>query len=264
VLLAQLTDTHVLDPDGETDNHLLDNNRRLALAVERLNRESVQPRAIVATGDMIDHGTEVEMGLLMDLLAPLDAPVLAVPGNHDDRGLFREAFDLPWASADNLSWSVDVDDVRIIGLDTIIPGSHGGLLDAARLAWLGDALDESADRRTLIAMHHPPFLCGIGWMDTMALKGWQAFTEVVAGRPNIERILCGHLHRPMVTTTAGVTTTVGPSTAQHIELDLAEGAPVGVITDPGGYHLHQYRDGHWVSHIRYVDTGAEPVRPSWA
>ena len=265
MLLAHLSDSHVLDPDGETDNHLLDNNHRLGLAVERICRETVPPRAVLATGDMTDHGTETEIGILLDLLAPLPGPILALPGNHDTRPLFMEAFDLPWASPDNLSWVVDIDDLRIVGLDTIIPQRHGGLLDDERREWLVTALDEASDRRVMIAMHHPPFLSGIGWMDEMTLDRREAFAKAVSGRPNVERIVCGHLHRPMVTTVAGVTTTVAPSTAQHIELDLADGAPVGVITDPGGYHLHHHSDGRWVSHIRYIGTGAEPrVIPSWA
>ncbi|MEL6981826.1 MAG: hypothetical protein AAFO29_05325 [Actinomycetota bacterium] len=81
--------------------------------------------------------------------------------------------------------------------------------------------------------------------------------------------MAGHLHRPQVTTVGGVTALTGVSTAQHIELDLAPEAPVGIICDPGGYHLHHHQQpqegpGTWVSHIRYVDTGAEVVRPSWA
>lgn len=267
MLLAHLTDSHVLDPDGETDSHLLDNNHRLGLAVERITQETVSPRAVLATGDLTDHGTRVETDLLLELLSPLaalEAPILALPGNHDDRGLFAEAFDLPWASESNLSWVVDIDDLRIVGLDTIIPGSHGGLLDDERAGWLAGALDEAAGHRTMIAMHHPPFLSGIGWMDEMALDGYRTFEKIVAGRDNVERIVCGHLHRPMVTTVGGITTTVAPSTAQHIELDLAEGAPVGVITDPGGYHLHHHQDGRWVSHIRFVDTGARVVQPTWA
>ena len=145
MLLAHQTDTHVLDPDGETENHLLDNNRRLALAGERITQETVPPRAVLATGVLTDHCTEVETKLLLDLLAPLSAlgaPLLVVPGNHDDRARFHEAFDLPWASPSNLSWMVDIDDLRIIGLDTIIPGSHGGRFDEERRAWLTAALDD--------------------------------------------------------------------------------------------------------------------------
>lgn len=268
MLLAQLTDTHILEP-GSNHDHLLDNTARLTAAVARLGQETVQPTAVLATGDLTDHGTVAEMDILLDLLEPIEAPILAVPGNHDVRETFRDAFELPWASATNLSWVVDVDDIRVLGLDTIVPGSHGGRFGGEQREWLTGALDDATDRRVVIAMHHPPFLSGIGWMDEMALEGRDGFASIVAGHPNVERIFCGHLHRPQVTTVGGVTTCVGVSTAQHIELDLADGAPVGVICDPGGYHLHHHQggagdDGMWVSHIRYIETGAEVVRPSWA
>ncbi|MEM9563582.1 MAG: phosphodiesterase [Actinomycetota bacterium] len=263
MLLAQLTDTHIIEP-GVDHDHLLDNIKRLEAAVEGLNGETLAPDAIVATGDLTDHGTEAEMKILADLLEPLQAPVLAIPGNHDVRETFTDCFDLPWASPTNLSWSLDVGEVRVIGLDTLVPESHGGRFDDERREWLDAALDDAAGRRTVLAMHHPPFLSGIGWMDEMSLDGREAFAEVVADRPHVDRILCGHLHRPMTTTIGGVTTTTGIATAQHIELDLAPGAPVGIICDPGGYQLHHLHDGRWVSHTRYIETGAEVVRPSWA
>ena len=267
MLLAQLTDTHILET-GTNDDHLYDNHQRLAAAVERLNQETVRPDAVLATGDLTDHGTELETKLLVDLLAPLEMPILAVPGNHDVRETFAEAFDLPWASPTNLSWVVDVgtggDEVRVVGLDTLIPGSHGGRFDAERQAWLDQTLADSTDRPVVIAMHHPPFLSGIVWMDEMALEGREAFAEVVAGHPNVERIVSGHLHRPMTTTVGGVTTSTGPATAHHIELDLHPESRVGIIRDPGGYHLHHRNEGRWVTHIRYIETGEEPIRPGWA
>jgi 3',5'-cyclic AMP phosphodiesterase CpdA len=282
MLLAQLTDTHVIDPNrpGAGDDMLADNNARLAAAVARLNAETVRPEAVLATGDMTDTGSVAEMELLAELLAPLDAPILALPGNHDRRETFRDRFDMPWATDDShLSWTVDVGPLHIVGLDTLLPGSHGGLFDPERQRWLADALEESGDRPTVIAMHHPPFLSGVHWMDTMALDGLDVFAEIVGRRSNVVRILCGHLHRPLTATVAGVTTTVAPSTIHHIELDLAPDAPVAVIDDPAGYHLHhigmaepapagnaaaadQVRS--WVTHIRYIDGDRQPVRPSWS
>jgi 3',5'-cyclic AMP phosphodiesterase CpdA len=268
VLLAQLTDTHVVDPGGATDELLVDNNRRLELAVERLNAETVRPDVVVATGDLTDHGTTVEAKLLAELLTPLEMPLLALPGNHDARETFRAAFDQPWASDRHLSWAVDVgradDAVHIIGLDTLQPGSHVGMFDDERRDWLTAALDASSDRTTMIAMHHPPFLTGIRWMDRTALRGMDEFVATVAGRPNVARILCGHIHRPIVTTVAGVTTSVGPSPIHHVELDLEPDAPIELIEDPGAYQLHHHHGGNWVSHIRYVAPANPPVRPAWS
>ncbi len=276
MLLAQLTDTHVIDPGDPkaAADMLVDNNDRLAKAVARLNAETVKPEVILATGDLTDNGSPAEMDLLMELLAPLDAPVLALPGNHDRRETFRDAFDMPWATTDShLSWVTDVGGLRIIGLDTLLPGSHGGLFDEERQRWLTDVLHDSGDRPTVIAMHHPPFLSGVQWMDTMRLKGLELFAEIVARRSNVVRVLCGHLHRPLTTSVAGVTTTVGLSTIHHIELDLSPEARVEIIQDPPGYQLHnvgfEQGDGvdtvsSWVTHIRYIDTGYQPMAPEWS
>ncbi len=264
MLLAQLTDTHVVDPDGDNDL-LVDNNRRLELAVERLNAETVRPEVILATGDLTDNGTAVEMDILAGLLAPLQAPLLPLPGNHDARETFRQTFDMPWATTDShLSWVTDVGDLHIIGLDTLLPGTHGGMFDPERQRWLTEALDESGTKPTVIAMHHPPFLSGIHWMDSMRLNGMEIFAEIVARRSNVIRILCGHLHRPLAATIGGVTTTVGISTIHHVELDLDPAAPIEIIRDPAGYQLHNYVDDVWVSHIRYIDTGEGPITPRWS
>lgn len=264
MLLAQLTDTHIVDPDHPAEM-LADNNARLAVAVERLNAETVQPDVVLLTGDMTDNGSPNEMRILLELLAPLRAPILALPGNHDERATFRAAFDMPWATTDgHLSWVSNVGDLHIIGLDTLMPGSHAGLFDPERQRWLTEALDASGGRPTVIAMHHPPFLSGMPWMDTMKLSGMETFAEIVSRHSNVTRILCGHLHRPIVTMVGGVTTTVGPSTIHHIELDLDPEAEAAIIDDPVGYHLHNRAEDGWVSHLRYIDTGRGPVVPSWS
>lgn len=264
MLLAQLTDTHVLDPASDTER-FVDNNERLAMAVAGLNAENVRPDAVLATGDLTDTGSELEMGLLAELLAPLEIPLLPLPGNHDRRDTFRATFDMPWATEDShLGWVVELDGLTVIGLDTLIPGSHGGRVDDERLAWLEQALDDVGDRPVAIAMHHPPFASGIGWMDKMGLDGRDRFAELVGRYPNVGRIFCGHIHRPLVSSVGGAVATVCLSTVQHVQLDLAPAADVAVIRDPVGYQLHQFDGVGWVTHNRYIDTGEDPIAPAWA
>lgn len=264
MLLAQLTDTHILDPafDGE---RFVDNNDRLAKAVAALNQENVRPDAVLATGDMTDTGSAVEMALLAELLAPLEIPLLPVPGNHDRRETFRTTFDMPWATDDShLGWVVELDGLTIIGVDTLIPGEHGGRVDDERLEWLTASLDDTGDRPTAIAMHHPPFASGIHWMDEMGLDGRDRFVELVGRYPNLTRIFCGHIHRPLVATVGGAVATVCLSTVQHVQLDLSPDAEVALIRDPVGYQLHQFDGVTWVTHNRYIETGEGPIIPSWA
>ena len=258
MLLAQLTDTHVINPSGGTKTWL-DNNGRLSQAVAALNAEAVQPRLVLATGDLTNNGESGEIDELVDLLEPLEVPLLALPGNHDSRPEIRRAFGMPWADAEHLSWIVDEGELRIIGLDTTLPGSERGVFDADREQWLGAALADQPERATVIAMHHPPFASGIGWMDQTRLSRSKAFADLITTNPQVGRIFCGHLHRPIFTTVAGVATSVGPSTTHHVELNLSPDAKVGIIRDPAGYQLHTYDGTAWTSHLRYIDTGESPI-----
>lgn len=277
-LLAQLTDLHIVDPVQvavEGRELYVDNNRRLELAVDRVVAETVSPDAVILTGDLTDLGTPTEMAVLSERLAPLTMPVLAVPGNHDRRDTFRDTFDLPWASESNLSWVVDVGPVRIIGLDTVVADrdrvhslddmQHHGEFDDERADWLDRALGEAPDRPTMIAMHHPPFPTGIGWMDAMGLRGADRFADVIADRPHLTRIVAGHIHRTITATISGVTASTSVATVHQVELDLAPGAPVQIVCDPPGYTLHRFdRQGRWISHVRHFDTGSPVINPTWA
>jgi Icc protein len=266
-LLAQLTDTHVTDP-ATSEVLYADHNARLAAAVASINAESPQVDAVIATGDLAQWGSPREYEVLAELLAPLTAPVLPLPGNHDDGQLLRRYFpEHPWADAEHSCWVVYVGKVRIVGLDSTRAGESGAELDRERLAWLDAALAADHAGPTLLAMHHPPFRSGIDWMDEAGFVGLDAFTEVVSAH-RIDRVLCGHLHRPMSAVVGGHLAEVGPSTAVHVELDLATGAPRRVILDPIGYRLLAIspKDADWtiVGHTRYVDTGQLAFEPEWS
>jgi 3',5'-cyclic AMP phosphodiesterase CpdA len=92
-------------------------------------------------------------------------------------------------------------------------------------------------------MHHPPFATGIAAMDRSGLRDPAAFAAVVARHRQIERILCGHLHRAIDRRFAGTVAGTAPSTAHQVRLDLDPGAPLQFIFEPPGYQLHFWRDG---------------------
>ena len=263
VLIAQISDTHVLDPTSD-EERWVDNNRRLAQAVRSLNDERPAPAAVLATGDLVNDGAPGELAELASLLEPLSAPLLPIPGNHDDRDGFRKIFDMPWSDEGHLSWAVDLGPIRVVGLDTVIPGEHGGALDGEREGWLRATLAAGSDRPTLIAMHHPPFTSGIASMDCSALTGAATFAAVLSENCQVLRVGCGHLHRPVQATVAGVATSVGLSTVHHVALDLDPTAPIQFIRDPAGYQLHHFDGASWVTHTRYIDKAEEAFVPSWA
>lgn len=280
MLIAQLTDTHVVDParPGHEphpifDETMVDNNRRLASAVASLNAEDPPVTVVIGTGDLTNWGRPGQYERLAELLAPLTAPFLAMPGNHDDRDLLRATFpDTPWIDAAHASWATTVrgaegESVRLVALDSTIPEQPGAEFDAEREAWLRSVLEVDDAGPTLLALHHPPFLTGVGWMDKTGFVGLHRLEALLAEHP-VDKVICGHFHRPVSATVAGIPVQVGMSTVQHVDLDLAPGAGPSLIDDPVGYQLHRITTGERgtsiVTHTRYIETGHERVVPHWA
>ncbi|WP_051071332.1 metallophosphoesterase [Ilumatobacter coccineus] len=262
-LIGQLTDTHVLARDDQETEVFVDNNARLVDAVASIRAETTPVDVLIGTGDLANSGHPAEYEALLELLEPLDVPFLALGGNHDVRELLRSSFPgTPWVDAEHASWSTVVAGVRLVGLDSTTPGEHGGRLDEERCDWLDGVLRAPFDGPTLLAMHHPPFASGIRWMDMHGFPGLDLLDEVLTAHP-VDRILCGHLHRPMASTFAGAPAQVGMSTVQHVALDLRPDAPVAVIDNPVGYQLIDVRPDSIVAHSRYIRTAA-PVIPAWA
>lgn len=50
----------------------------------------------------------------------------------------------------------EVDGLRIVALDTSVPGYHHGALRPEQLAWLADVPATPVEHGTLVALHHPP------------------------------------------------------------------------------------------------------------
>ena len=129
---------------------------------------------------------------------------------------------------------------------------------------LASVLSAPHDGPTILAMHHPPFRTGISWMDVNGFVGLDRLADVLAEHPNVDRILCGHLHRPITTTVGGVTTQTCPTTSQPVALDLRPGQTISMITEPAAYNLHLRTEGGWVTHTRFVGLGVDPIVPDWA
>jgi 3',5'-cyclic AMP phosphodiesterase CpdA len=267
VIVAQLTDTHVVADPSLHEMHV-DNNERLRLAVAALNAETPAPDLVLLTGDLVNTGADDEYEVLAPLIEALEIPVLAIPGNHDTRHGIQAVFpDLPWAGGDHASCFIDLDDpdvgpMRWIGLDSTLPGVPGAEFDAAREEWLVAAIKE-ATGRVALALHHPPFATGIVWMDDAGFIGLDRLVAVLEKHP-VERIVSGHIHRALTAMVAGIPAVTCPSTIHHVDLDLDPSAPISLIVDPPAYFLHQITANGWVTHQRFFANEAERIHPAWA
>jgi len=260
MLLAQITDLHIRTP-GLLAYGRVDTATCLVRCVERLNALVPRPDAVLVTGDLVDFGIVEEYRHLATLLEPLTIPVYLMVGNHDDRAALREVFTAPYLHDDRtvgefVQYAFDLGDMRIIALDSQVPHDSPGTLCDARLAWLEAQLDQARGRPVIVALHHPPFATGIGHMDDMALDPVAAskLEALISRHPNVERVLCGHVHRPVHTRFGGTIASIAPSTAHQVVLDLSADAPSAWVMEPGAYVLHYWQAGTGVvSHHAYVE-----------
>ena len=260
MLIAQLSDPHVR-PNGVLYQGVVDSNRGFADAIEHVLTLDARPDLVLITGDLVDEGRPDEYTMVRDILTALPIPYLVIPGNHDDRARLREAFSdhgyLPLRGP--LHYCVDDHPVRIIGLDSTVPGQHHGHLDKAGLDWLADTLGQKPDKPTVVMLHHPPLVSGIPYLDEYRYFDESSLRGVVARFGNVEAVLCGHVHRPMVKRWAGTVLCTSPSTATQIDLKFAATAGPSSHDGPRGYLLHSWsdRDG-LVSHMVQLGTFAGP------
>jgi 3',5'-cyclic-AMP phosphodiesterase len=263
MLVAQITDLHVALPGSRLDVSYR-TAEHLERAVAHLLALDPRPDAVVCTGDLVDEGGPEEYERLCALLEPLPMPVYVVPGNHDHRENLRAAFaGRGYLPGDGfLCYAAEVGPLRLLGLDTHIPGESGGLLCDERLAWLDARLGEEPDRPTLVLQHHPPFASGIRPMDRMGLEGADGLARVIARHRQVERILCGHIHRPIVRRFAGTIASTCPSTAHQIELSLGPSSRLAIVTEPPACALHVWDPElgpGLVSHLSYIGDHGEPL-----
>lgn len=262
MLLAQISDLHVTAP-GTLAYGRVDTAAYLARAIDAINALDPLPDAVLVTGDLVDTGGIDEYEHARVLLERLVAPWHLLIGNHDDRAHFRTVFgNRPPVSADGfIHYAFDLGEVRIIALDTLDPGSGAGRLCPTRLAWLEAQLVSCRDRPVLIAMHHPPMPCGIGFMDAIRLApdDARALDALLRRHANVERIVCGHVHRAISVRFGGTLLWCAPSTAHQVALELNADGPEAFVLEPPAFGLHLWRpETGFVTHCVSVEQGGGP------
>ncbi|ANY14487.1 phosphodiesterase [Bordetella pseudohinzii] len=255
MLIAQITDLHIRMP-GQKAYRVVETDRYLPPAIKALNALAPAPDVVIISGDLTDFGRPAEYHYLRDMLAALRMPYYLMPGNHDAREQLRESFPehgyLRQGGAFT-QYTVEHLPLRLIMLDTVVPMQSHGMLCDERLAWLEARLLEAPDRPTVIAMHHPPFKTGIAHMDRIGLlQGADALETLVRRHANIERIICGHLHRSIFQRFGATLASTCPSPAHQVVLDLRPEGPAAFNLEPPAYHLHHWRDGRLLTHHAYI------------
>ena len=145
-------------------------------------------------------------------------------GNHDSRAVFSR--DLPgYAGRRTASSNMRsrIWPVRILVLDTLEEGRHGGGFCEIARRLAGGAAAEAPERPTLIVLHHPPIDTGLSWMTENPEAHWVArLRPIVAGQSEDRRAWSAATSTAR-SSPAGPAprSLVCPSTAPQVALDLS-------------------------------------------
>ena len=158
-----------------------------------------------------------------------------------------------------VQYVVDDYPVRLVMLDTLVPGAGHGELRAEQLEFLeshpGRGAGQAHHHRhapPAVRLRHRPH-------GPINLRNTPEFTAIIARHRQVERIICGHHHRPVVTRVAHAIASISPSVAHQVEMSMDPHDPGAFIFEPPAFQLHRWTatDGI-VSHIVYVEDYPGP------
>lgn len=264
MIIAQITDFHIgyKGPNNSCNN--LDRLKEVLRAINNLKRK---PDLILATGDLVENGEDWAYEMLKENLTSLSIPIHYLMGNHDARAPFKKSF--PEAEFNNgfLQYSIDGYPLRIIALDTLDQGHHGGAFCPRREQWLKSELDKQPNTPTLIAMHHPPVESGIPWLTAQRNDAWVVRLQTLLSQyDNIVHMIAGHIHRNIYTQFAGTTISVSEAVAPQVKLelmdidaDVQDGRDLIVRSSPS-FCLHHWNGISMTSHSETTNLGETLVK----
>jgi Icc protein len=257
VILAQLTDPHITIGPGDAGSA-----DALAKAVDAVLALDPAPDAVLMSGDLTEHASTEEYERAAELLAPLSMPLHLLAGNHDEADGLRAHLGAPGQAGEPLQYSLRLGPLRLIACDTTVGGRDAGALGTERLSWLQAELEHDRETPTLLAMHHPPVLIGVGVLDEIGLaeEDRLALAELMAANPQVKRIVAGHVHRGATGGIGGCPIFVCPSSYLQLALDLGPDSEIALVREPPAFGLHVTLGDELISHVVPIGDYGPPFR----
>jgi len=243
-VIAHLSDPHLL-AGGALQYGAVDTEAHLQQALARLSRIDPAPQALVFTGDLADRAEPKAYARLREIVDPaaaeIGAEVVWVMGNHDERAAYSAGlFESPSEGPQDRVY--DVAGLRIVALDSSVPGYHHGELGSDQLEWLAGVLEEPAPHGTVLALHHPPIpVPMLRIAEVIELLGQESLAAVISGT-DVRAIVGGHFHFTSYSTFAGVPVSVASATCYTTDVTPVERLVSGVDGHQSFTMLHLYDD----------------------
>ena len=263
--LLHLSDSHLMGgPDPLYG--AVDSEAKLIQLFDEVRASGARPEAVIFTGDLADRGEAEAYTKLRAIVEPaceeLGAKVIWAMGNHDNRANFRTGLLDEPANDAPVDRSYFINGLRIITIDTSVPGFHHGELSASQLEWLKCELETPAPDGTILALHHPPVPSVLDLSVLVELRD-QASLAAVVRNSDVRTILAGHLHYSTTASFAGIPVSVASATCYTQDLNVAIGGTRG---RDGGQafnlvHVYEHTIVHSVVPLGNTPTVGEHVTP---
>lgn len=194
-VIAHLSDPHLIAGGGLLGGHI-DTEAQLRAALSRVEGTGERFDALVISGDLADTGDPEAYALLREIVEPvterLGCALVLTGGNHDERRPLARA--LHGVDTDDPQDTVTVvDGLRIIAMDSAVPGYHHGGFSDDQFAWLATELADPAEHGTILVIHHAPITYRSPVMQLLDFDGVDRLRDVVDGS-DVRAVLSGHLH----------------------------------------------------------------------
>jgi 3',5'-cyclic-AMP phosphodiesterase len=224
----------------------IDTDQSLAAVLALVRQQQPRIDALLATGDLSDHGAAGAYQRLLEATAAIAPVARWLPGNHDTATTLRRAL----GDDERLQRRLLLGNWQIVMLDSAVPGEVGGHLAATELAALRDCLATEPQRHALLCVHHPVLPVGCAWLDAQRVANAAEFWRELAPFPQVRAVLSGHVHQQFDALHGAVRVLTSPSTcvqfAPNSEDFCADTAA------PGYRWLDLHADGR-------IDSGVERV-----
>ncbi|WP_413734608.1 phosphodiesterase [Sodalis sp. RH21] len=244
MFLAQLSDLHFRS-QGTRLYDFIDVNGINAEIVNRVNALAERPDAVIITGDIVNCGRPGEYRLARRILSQLNYPLYMIPGNHDSKAYFLDAFSdlcpLLGHDPENMAYAVDDFPVRLLFIDSSIDGASKGRLSDNTLAWLEKILSRD-NKESYVFMHHPPVPFGSAQMDPIACENGKSLLELIDRFPQLTRVFCGHVHRMIATQYRQALICSAPATVHQVPYLHTDTRPLYSL-EPGAMMMHNLVPG---------------------
>lgn len=277
--ILHLSDTHVtasgFDQDGVNALASLDHILRDCRRLDGLD-------LVLVTGDIADDGSAEGCRLVRERVGAFASergiPHVYTTGNHDRRPGFAEALGTGHLGPDGVDRGQLLDErgderaavsevrgLRVITLDSLVPGSAHGVVSDAQLDALAGLLATPALAGTILAMHHPPIHVPTApWMEQAGLHNRDSFRDIIDGS-GVIAVLCGHFHAQLYGRMGGAAIWVTPGVVTRLDLTThghlvrgVKGASATVV-DLGGpfspsFHVLHARDPEAGQQVYVAET----------